>query len=228
LVEIYGESWKRHYDISGRCSRNPLSSKDLNQIRSLCKRERVGLAVPPKSQYVIDVNLFARKLLKGLMSPSDPPPMCIEKLSMRFEKQLPGADNLSDTNISFENLESSALETKSPRFDKEITCYTQLYSNSGSDDEVMTKVSPDKEITCYSQLYPSSCSTGSNADGAELVSPMDVQSSGYQSTLSHSPKFHRALSNSDSQQHEEMKRNLFDHYSGWVFERSEYQSTRRS
>jgi len=190
-------------------------------MRSYCKSERVGLAVPPKSRHMIDVNLFAQKLLNGLISPSDPPPMCLEK-------QFLGADTLSDTNISFENLKSSALEIKSPRFDKEITCYTQLYSNPVSDDEVVTKVSPDKEITCYSQLYSSSCSSGSNADVSELVSPMDVQSSGHQSILCSSPKIHRELSNSDCQHHEEVKRNLFDHYSGWVFERSENHYTRKS
>jgi len=81
LVEIYGEDWKRHYDISHRLRfTTEKSSKSETNGRSKmhrCNIGRVGLAEPPKERYIIDVNRFAEHLLNRQVSPLDQPPTCL-------------------------------------------------------------------------------------------------------------------------------------------------------
>jgi len=85
---------------------------------------------------MLDVDLFAQYLLNGQISPLDQPPMRIEYRSSKIEQ-------LSNSDIDFEHMESCGLKGKSTVFNnREIMCYTQLYSNSGSEKKVTGLNSP--------------------------------------------------------------------------------------
>jgi len=141
---------------------------------------------------VLDVDLFAQYLLNGQISPLDQPPILIEYRSSKMEQ-------MSDSDIAFEDMESCGLKGKSAVFnEREITCYTQLYSKSGSDVKVTGGNSPmdmlyqngrdggsqntvsltegsylanDREITCYTQFYSK---PGSVKKVTGRNSPMDM------------------------------------------------------
>jgi len=139
---------------------------------------------------VLDVDLFAQYLLNGQISPLDQPPMRIEYRSSKKEQ-------MSDSDIAFEDMESCGM--KSAVFnEREITCYTQLCSKSGSDVKVTGGNSPmdmlsqkgrdggskttvslmkgsylanDREITCYTQFYSK---PGSDKKVTGRNRPMDM------------------------------------------------------
>jgi len=138
LVDIYGENWKQHYDLldnlrgtnNNRLSRN---NSILTQLRGFTKG-RVGLAVPPKVQHVIDLNLFAQYLLDRNISPREQPPICVVDRSEVGE--IP-----KKSHSLFGNLCSGAGVSRYPFGNSEfavekedITSYNQLFmSNCGSD-----------------------------------------------------------------------------------------------
>jgi len=68
LVYIFGEDWKRHYDLSNRFGFQPVdvapNSRVIKMKRYTQYRKRVGLAVPPKSYQMLDLNRFANYLLE--------------------------------------------------------------------------------------------------------------------------------------------------------------------
>lgn len=167
LVEIYGEHWKRHYDISHRKS---ITSNDRSRRPSLnlrnkrrFKTQRVGVAVVPKKRQMLDVNLFAQYILNGKMSQFDHPPMCLEQPS-------PKAALLNDTYIQFEDIESRDVGEKSPDGksgssfgSREIMSYTELYSpDIGLNNEHMTNINlidvviaKQQESGTYGTMSPS-------------------------------------------------------------------------
>jgi len=142
LVCIYGEQWKRNYDISQRMSASRMrndrfTSPNVNTIKKReSKIERVGLAMAPKTRHILDVNLFAQYILDGQISKRDHPPMCLEQPS-------PKAEFLTDSDDQFEDLESCDAGEKSQHGKTgsssgsiEITSYTELYSlDGGLNDE---------------------------------------------------------------------------------------------
>jgi len=74
LVNIFGEDWKRHYDLSGRFGSRPGGDPTGSKVsirRYKHQRNRVGLAVAPKSYQTIDINLFAGYLLEKQASMHD-------------------------------------------------------------------------------------------------------------------------------------------------------------
>jgi len=79
LVEIYGEKWKRHYDIEDRLK--PMVKKRSKRAAAVKSKKygteigRVGRAEQPMHRYIIDVNLFAQSLLNGEISENEEPPM---------------------------------------------------------------------------------------------------------------------------------------------------------
>jgi len=132
LLEIYGEQWKRHYDLSHRLSRTMNDQFTIMPNFNMTKKcnskmERVGLALVPKIRKILDVNLFAQNILDGHNSQLDHPPMCLEQTS-------PKAEFLD---IQFEDLEyrdagekSQVGKIGSSLGSKEITDYTELYTHN--------------------------------------------------------------------------------------------------
>jgi len=126
------------------------------------KIERVGVAVVPKKQHMLDVNLFAQYILNGKISHRDHPPMCIEQPS-------PKAALLTDTDIQFEDIESRDVEENSldgksgsSLGSREIMSYTELYSpNIGLNNEHLTNINlidvvkaKQKESGTYDTISP--------------------------------------------------------------------------
>jgi len=113
-------------------------------------REHIGIALPPKACHVLNVDLFAQYLLNGQISTLDQPPMRIEDRSPKIEQ-------MSNSDISLENMKFCDLNFESTVLnDRDITCYTQLYSKSGSDENVMGSNSPmdmfyERGVDCGSQ-----------------------------------------------------------------------------
>lgn len=68
LVYIFGEDWKRHYDLSNRFGFQRVDvvprTRVIRMKRYKQYRKRVGLAVPPKSYQMLDLNRFAHYLLE--------------------------------------------------------------------------------------------------------------------------------------------------------------------
>jgi len=68
LVYIFGEDWKRHYDLSNRFGFQRIdvapSSRVIKMKRYNQYRKRVGVAVPPKSFQMLDLTRFANYLLE--------------------------------------------------------------------------------------------------------------------------------------------------------------------
>jgi len=68
LVYIFGENWKRHYDLSNRFGFQRLDFAPKSRVIKMKKykqyRKRVGLAVPPKGFQMLDLNRFANYLLE--------------------------------------------------------------------------------------------------------------------------------------------------------------------
>jgi len=74
LVNLYGEDWKRHYDLSRRFGSQPGDAPrgSKGSIRRYKhQRNRVGVAVAPKSYQPLDINLFAGYLLEKQASMHD-------------------------------------------------------------------------------------------------------------------------------------------------------------
>jgi len=117
LVEIFGDDWKRHYDISNRLKvkKRGRALKTATGMATVGKRksswlmkkhtgkiDRVGRAIPPKNGYILDIDLFAKYLLDTKNSKFKRQlPMCLKPCS---EVQLSvDSDNSCEDIISSED-----------------------------------------------------------------------------------------------------------------------------
>jgi len=107
LVDIFGKNWKRHYDLSNRsdCRRKDATVSSRKR-KSKFSTKRVGLAVPSKAHYMLDINLFAQNLLEKQASVLDQPRMCPEGSQLEVELW-------SDSDDHLEGVDAYALELKS-------------------------------------------------------------------------------------------------------------------
>jgi len=129
LVDIFGENWKRHYDLSNRfCGQR----KDV-LVQSTAKkktyRKRVGLAVPSKAHQMPDIHLFANYLLEKRTSERN------EGSQLEVELWSDSDDNFEDV-VGFKSkncfaddgniLSYSPLHTSKPREKSETSRYARL------------------------------------------------------------------------------------------------------
>jgi len=181
LVEIYGENWKTHYEISDR--QNVKSSRRIIRGTTVGsqwwrtsgmmknhkrKMDRVGRAVPQKNRYILDVNEFAKYLLDTHDSQLKQQQICLEPLD---------DDQLSaDTDISFEDWSSCDEELKCGKSGllsskEKITSYTQLYSIHNTSDKEVKDGSPKHEVSGSAcQKEEKSQSTTNLAEDAHMTS----------------------------------------------------------
>jgi len=183
LVEIYGENWKRHYDIANRLKvtshPRPIkattgtarSHKRKNSVmmkKQKPKIDRVGLAVPPRNAYVLDVNLFAKYLLGTQESQLKLPPTCLKP-------SLEGKVS-TDSDVSFEDLSSCDERVKNCKTalssnKRKITSYTQLYSSDHTNANEVEDGSPKHEVSASVwQKDESSQSTSSPTEDPHMTS----------------------------------------------------------
>merc|ERR1719173_359886 len=176
LVEIYGENWKRHYDIANRLkvqsNRRPVkgttgmagSHKRKNSImmkKQRWKIDRVGLAIPPRNMKILDVNLFAKYLLGAQDSQLQP---WLERHVSR------------DSDVSFEDLSTCGERLKNSKAGlflskRKVTSYTQLYSSDHTSDKEGEDKSPKSQVSAsVSQKDESSQSTSSPATDHHMTS----------------------------------------------------------
>jgi len=135
------------------------------------KIDRVGLAVPPRNRYILDVNLFAKYLLDTQVSQFKQPPICVK----------PSLDGKlsTDSDVSFEDLSSCDEKVKYGKTGlrlsrREITSYTQLYSAHMLDKEV-DGGSPKHEVSASAwQKEGSSMSTSSPTGDSHMTSCSSV------------------------------------------------------
>jgi len=177
LVEIYGEGWKRHYDISDRLkvksrgrpitatTRMAMSHKRKSSgvmKKHTRKVDRVGLAVPQRNRYILDVNLFAKYLLDTKDTQLKQLPICLKPSQ---EVKL-----LTDSDISCEDVSSCHEKVKycktGLRFGSApITSYTELYSFNHTSDKEFEVGSPKHEVSTSAwKKEMSSQSTNSPVD----------------------------------------------------------------
>lgn len=183
LVEIYGENWKRHYDIANRLkvtsNRRPIkattgmarSHKRRNSVMMKKQKrniDRVGLAVPPRNRYILDVNLFAKYLLGSQESQLKLPPICLKP---SLEGQVS-----TDSDVSFEDLSSCDERVKNSKTGlclskRKITSYTQLYSSDHTYAKEVEDGSQKHEVSASPwQKDESSQSTSSPAEDPHMTS----------------------------------------------------------
>lgn len=120
LVNIFGDDWKRHYDLSGRFGPRPedaLTGFNVNIKRYKRHKNRVGLAVAPKSYQTIDINLFAGHLLEKQSSMHD---LTRKHLDQNLELFPP-----FDSEDQFAHPDANSLELSSPY-------YTSFLANEGN------------------------------------------------------------------------------------------------
>jgi len=147
LVKIYGENWKRHYDIANRLkvasNRRPIrgtSGMARSHTRKIpfmmnkqkLKIDRVGLAVPPRNMKILDINLFAKYLLGTEDSHLQP----------SLEGQVS-----TDSDVSFEEFGTCDERLKNCKTGlclskRKITSYTQLYSSDHTSEKDVEGKSP--------------------------------------------------------------------------------------
>lgn len=160
LDEIYGKNWKQFYEGPERqiALRNdrPVIATITRMKRRLYNKQRVGLAVPPKTRHTIDVNLFAHYLLNKQIIPKDPPPICVEHRSLKCEL-FPDSDiPFEDLNSSVHSVTSHNVKTEFSLNDETLTSYTQLYSSTITSNE---KASPPNDIFTWQQAGGSQSTT---------------------------------------------------------------------
>jgi len=184
LVEIYGEEWKRHYDISdrlkvksrGRPMRASAGMATSHKRKSpgmmkkhTRKIDRVGLAVPPRNTYILDVKSFAKYLLGTKDSQLKQLPVCLNS---------PQDGKLStDSDISCEDISSCDEKLKSGlRLGRaKITSYTELYSFDHSPDKEFEDGTPKHQVSTSSwKKEISSPSTNSPAEDSPMASCSSV------------------------------------------------------
>jgi len=129
LVDIYGENWKQHYDRLERprlkTNNHPRAISNITKIRWFDKG-RVGIAVPPRRQHVLDLNLFAKYLLEKKISPQDQPPVCILDWSQEGKM-------LTKSRSTFEDVGSSLMSCPDETSgfhsaNNDVTIFNQHYS----------------------------------------------------------------------------------------------------
>lgn len=130
LVEIYGEKWKRHYDIEDRL--RPVVKKRSKRAAAIKRKTygteigRVGRAEQPKQRYRINVNLFAQSLLNGEISENEEPPMYLENQPKKSKAAIRDGTEFWEDN-------------------RKVTSYTQLYqSDPTSEKEVEERIPKGK------------------------------------------------------------------------------------
>jgi len=173
LDEIYGKNWKGYCEVSEKQSAN----KNYHPVRASTSRmkrrrqhnkQRVGVAVPPKTCHIIDVNLFAHYLLNGQTFLQDQPPICLEQHSLWCE---------TDSDIPFEELDSAGGSTELCLSDEKLTSYTQMYSATvTSNKNPRTQTSPSNDTFTSQQVEGSqsiaSPTQYSNMTLSDPVSPV--------------------------------------------------------
>jgi len=112
LVNIFGEDWKLHYDLSARfgyVSKDAFSGTKVSFGACNYHKNRVGLAVAPNTDTKLDIDLFANYLIDKQSSILDLSRKN-NKQNVRFEP-LYDADEWDD---NFKHLDKKVLELKSP------------------------------------------------------------------------------------------------------------------
>jgi len=108
LVNIFGEDWKRYYDLTWRDGFNSVDVipgfTDVSTKSRKNRRMHVGLATAPKSQEMLDVNLFAYYLLEKQAADRNG---SRNNLDCSVETDL-----WSDWDDDFEDLDTYALESE--------------------------------------------------------------------------------------------------------------------
>lgn len=182
LVNIYGENWKTHYEISDRLKvkssrrtrattamvgshKRKTSGMMKNQKRKI---DRVGIAVPQKNRYILNVNEFAKYLLDTHDS---------QLKQQQIWPEPSEDDQLStDSDVSFEDWSSCDEEFKCGNsgllLSKEkITSYTQLYSTHHTFDKEVEDGSPKHEVAGSAcQKEEKSQSTTNPAEDIQMTS----------------------------------------------------------
>jgi len=130
LVEIYGEDWKRHYDIEDRL--RPVGKKHSKRATAGMRKTygteigRVGRAEQAQKTYIIDVNLFAQSLLDGKISKYEEPPIYL-------------------WNQPWKSKGATRDGMECYKDDRKVTSYTQLYqSDPTSEKEVEERITQGK------------------------------------------------------------------------------------
>jgi len=120
LVNIFGEDWKRLYDLSGRFGFQPKEAFSGSKISSSgCKydKNRVGLAAAPNTSATLDIDFFANYLLEKQASN--------DQQKMSFEP-------LYDTNEWDDivvDMDKKVLELKSPYQSSSLESEGETVSN---------------------------------------------------------------------------------------------------
>jgi len=91
---------------------------------------RVGVAVTPRKQHVIDVNSFANQLLDRKISPKDQPPTCVLERREVGKRWINGHSSYEDFGFRSEPRRFSGGKTGFHFADKDITSYRQLKSTN--------------------------------------------------------------------------------------------------
>jgi len=131
LVNIYGEKWKRHYDIADRL--RVLSKKRFKKPAAGKRKThggetvRVGRAEQPEQTYIIDVNLFAQSLLDGKVSKFEEPPIYLSiQTSKGRLSTCDGKEFSKDNRI--------------------VTSYTQLYTSDSVIEKQAEQSIPEGKV----------------------------------------------------------------------------------
>jgi len=89
---------------------------------------RVGVAVTPRKQHVIDVNSFANQLLDRKISPKDQPPTCVLERPEVGKRWINGHSSYEDFGFRSKPIRFSGGKTGFHLADKGIASYRQLKS----------------------------------------------------------------------------------------------------
>jgi len=156
-VNIFGEDWKRHYDLSGRFGTRPEDAlgHNVNIKRYKRHRNRVGLAVAPKSYQTIDINLFAGHLL--------------EKQSSMLDRSRTHLDQNLELFPSYDSddhfhPDTNSLELSSPYY---MSCLAQ----EGNADSFTRSKNESKWLNIWEQESRSPSTESKNLILSELSSP---------------------------------------------------------
>jgi len=186
LVKIYGEDWKRHYDISDRLkvknrgrafkANTRMATVGKGKSSGMMKKhtrkiDRVGLAVPPRNGYILDVDLFAKYLLNTKDSKvKQQLPMCFKPCSQLYSY----SDNFYEDINSCEE-EVKYFETGLGLGRATITSYTKLYSSEHTSEEEFEDGSAKQEVTTSAwKKQVSSLSTNSLVEDPYILSSSSI------------------------------------------------------
>jgi len=158
-VHIFGDDWKRHYDLSGRFgtrTEDALAGYNVGLKRCKRHRNRVGLAVASQSYQTIDINLFAGHLLEKQSSMHD--------RSRKDLDQNLGLFPPYDSNDHFDQTDTNSLELSSP-------FYTSFLANEENASFTRTK-NESKWSNIWEQESRSPSTESRTLVLAELSSPL--------------------------------------------------------